>query len=111
MAKFHEMIGFANTVETEPGIYEEKISEFSYYGDVYKNNRNLQTANNVNDNVTVSNQISINADQFAIQNFYNIRYVVFMGVKWKVANADLQTPRIILTLGGVYNGEQARIAE
>lgn len=111
MAKFHGIVGFINTVETEPGVHEEVPTERTYFGDVTKNARGLQSSNNVNDNVSVSNIISISADEFAIQNFYNIRYVVFMGVKWKVSNADVQMPRIVLTLGGVYNGEQAGIAE
>ena len=107
MAKWYGAIGFAETVETEPGYWEERIEERLYAGDLLQNNRRLQTSDSINDNINVSNQISIVADPYADQNFYAIRYVEFKGTRWKVINAEVQFPRLILSLGGVYNGEQA----
>lgn len=107
MAKWYGVIGFAKTVETEPGLWVEQINERSYAGDLLSNNRRLQSSDSVNDNINVSNQISIVTDPYADQNFYAIRYVEFRGTKWKVTNAEVQFPRLILSLGGVYNGEQA----
>ena len=104
MAKFYGPIGFAETVETSPGIWEEQITERSYYGELPRNTRALQTSDSVNDNINVSNEISIVADPFAEQNFYSMRYVEFMGAKWKITNVDVKHPRLILTIGGVYNG-------
>lgn len=104
MAKFYGPIGFAETVETRPGVWEEKIMERYYCGDVIRNTRRLQSADQVNDNITVSNEISIVADPFANGNFHAIRYVGFMNAKWKVTNVDVQYPRLTLQLGGVYNG-------
>lgn len=105
MAKWFGKIGYAETVETDPGIYVEKITEREYYGDVTRNTRNLQTSGSVNDNVNISNNISIVADPFANQNFHSMRYVEFMGALWKVSNVEVQHPRLILSVGGVYNGE------
>lgn len=105
MARFYGVVGFANTVETKPGVYEEQITERSYYGNVIRNIRRLQTADQVNDNVNVVNEISIVADPYANENFHAIRYVEFMGTAWKVPNVEVQPPRLILTLGGRYNGK------
>ncbi len=103
MAKFYGKIGFAKTVETTPGVWEEEIVEHEYYGDVIRNTRRLQSADKVNDDINVSNEISIVADPFVTENFHAMRYVVFMGSKWKVSNVEIQYPRLILTLGGLYN--------
>lgn len=104
MAKFYGAIGFAETVETDPGIWEEKIVEHSYSGDVIRNIRNLQTpTESVNDNINVSNEISIVADPYANQNMYAMRYIVFQGVKWKISSVNVNYPRLILTIGGLYN--------
>lgn len=107
MAKWFGAIGFAETVETSPGVWQERITEVNYYGDVMRNSRNLQTTDQLNDNVNIANQISIVADPFANQHFHNMRYVAYMGAKWKVTTVEVQRPRLILTIGGLYNGEQA----
>ena len=107
MAKFYGPIGFADTVETDPGIWEEQIVEHSYYGDIVRNTRKLQTSSNsVNDNVDVTNEISIVADPYAEQNMYAMRYIVFMGNKWKINSVEVNYPRLILTIGGLYNVQQ-----
>lgn len=111
MAKFYGTIGYAETVETEPGIWEEQITERSYYGDLIRNTRKLQTSEGVNDDVNLSNEISIVADPFAYQNFHSMRYVEYMGAKWKIINVEVQHPRLILSVGGVYNGVSSRITE
>lgn len=105
MAKFYGKIGFAEMVESEPGVWEEKISEHLYYGDVIRNTRRIQNSDSVNDNVDVSNEISIVSDPYANENFHSMRYVEFMGSKWKVTTVDVQYPRLILSLGGGYNGQ------
>lgn len=105
MAKFYGKIGYANTVETKPGVCEEQIVERSYYGDLIRNTRRLQSADQVNDNINISNEISIVADPYATNNFHTMRYAVFMGTKWKISNVEVSYPRLILTLGGVYNGQ------
>lgn len=106
MAKWYGVIGYATTIkETSPGIWKEEITERNYYGDVIRNSRRLQTADQLNDNINVSNEISIVSDPFANENFHSIRYVEFMGAKWKITNIEVRYPRLLLTIGGVYNGE------
>lgn len=103
VAKFYGVIGYVETVETSPGIFEEQPTEHNYFGDLIRNTRMLQNSGNVNDNINIGNQISIIADPFAYQNFHSMRYVEFMGAKWKITNVEVQYPRLILTIGGVYN--------
>ena len=105
MAKYYGMIGFEQSAETKPGVWTENIIEFPYYGEVIKNTRRLQDAGQVNDNVNISNELSIVADPFAVKNFHTMRYATFMGTKWKVSSVEVQYPRLILTLGGIYNGK------
>ena len=104
MAKFYGEIGFGVMTEVKPGVYKNVIVKKNYYGDLIRNNRSLQSANQLNDNVNISNEISIVADPYARENFHSILYVTFMGTKWKVTNADVQYPRLVLSVGGVYNG-------
>ena len=105
MAKFYGAIGYAKTVETMPGVWTEQITERDYYGDVIRNSRRLQSSDKVNDDISISNQISIVADPYAINNFHSMRYATYMGVKWKIKGVEYNHPRLILTLGGVYNGK------
>lgn len=103
MAKFYGPIGFAKTVETTPGVWEEQIVERNYRGELTRNNRRLQNTNQLIDDITIANEISIVADPYVNENFHTMRYVKFMGTKWKVNNIDVQYPRLILSLGGIYN--------
>ena len=103
MAKFCGVIGYALTKETEPGIWEEQIVEVEYFGDVIRNTRRINAPGKVNDDISISNQISIIADPFANNNFHAMKYVVFMGAKWKVSEVTVEYPRLILSIGGLYN--------
>ena len=105
MGRFYGEVGYATTVETAPGVWEEQIVTRNYYGDVLKLVNKYQSAEKVNDNFVVENRLSIVADPYAYEHFYAIRYVVWLGTKWKISSAEVQRPRLILTLGGVYNAQ------
>ena len=104
MPKFFGKVGFGMTQETSPGVWVDKITERNYRGDITKMVRRLEGSEYLNDNLTVSNTISILADAFANENLFAIRYVHWAGARWKVSNVEVQRPRLILTLGEVYNG-------
>lgn len=105
MAKYFGMIGFTETVETEPDYWEDTIKEYPYSGDLKRNTRRLESSSDGTlDNVNISNVISILADPYARENFHNMRYVEFRGNKWKVTSIEDLYPRLELTLGGLYNG-------
>ena len=103
MAKYYGKIGFFTTTEVKPGVWQKQITEKNYFGDVLKNTVRQQSNDNLNDNIVVSNQISIVADPFANENFHSIIYVEYMGAKWKVSNVDVEYPRLKLSIGEVYN--------
>ena len=104
MAKFHDKIGYAQTTETAPGVYEEAITERDYYGDIVQNRRLLRAGDQVNPDISLGNSISIVADAYAREHFFAIRYAEWSGVRWTVQDVEVQPPRLILHLGGVYNG-------
>ena len=107
MAKFYGPIGYAETVEVVPGKWVEQITERIYFGDLIRNTRRLQSTDQLNDDINISSEISIIADPYAIQHFSSMRYVGLWGSRWKITNVDVQSPRLILSVGGLYNGEQA----
>ena len=104
MARFYGVVGYAVNVKKAPGVWDEQITERGYYGDVFRNARRLEPGDTVIDDLRVNNSISIMADTYANAHFFAIRYVKWMGTRWKVTNVEVQRPRLILTFGGVYNG-------
>lgn len=104
MAKYHGYVGYAIDVEAYPGVWEQSIVEHTYYGDVFKNKVTMQQSSIVNPNLSLSNNISIVADAFAFENYYAIRYVTYLNKKWTVTAIEVERPRLILTIGGLYNG-------
>jgi len=107
MGRFHGRVGYGETVETEPGVWEDSIVEHSYFGDVVRNARNLREGENLNPDLSVQNSISIVADAYANDHFFAIRYVEWAGVLWTVSSVEVQAPRLLLRLGEVYNGPVA----
>ena len=108
MAKFWEPVGYGVTEEVTPGVWKDRIVERNYSGDVLQNYRKISPGESINDNIDVSNRLSIVSDPYAMNHFHQIKYVKWMGAYWKVTTVDAsQRPRLILTVGGVYNGETA----
>jgi hypothetical protein len=104
MARFYGRIGYGETVEKAPGVYVDDIVEYSYYGDVIRNSRYLREGENLNADLSVQNSISIVADAYANEHFFAIRYIEWAGALWTVSSVEVQSPRLILRLGEVYNG-------
>lgn len=113
MAKFFGQIGFAMTVEKPEGsgVWVDEVFERNYYGDVNRIVRRWDSGQQVNDDISLNHQISILSDPFINQNIPWMKYVRWNGSVWKVSSVEVQYPRLILSLGGVYNGEQARSAD
>lgn len=106
MAKFFGEIGFVKNEETKPGVWRPKKITRKYYGEIIRNMRRYEPSSQVNDDLEVSNEISIIADQFANENLYAMKWVKFMGAKWKIKSVDIRYPRLVLTVGGVYNEQE-----
>jgi hypothetical protein len=111
MARFYGRVGYAESlVETAPGVWVDNIVEYQYYGDVVRNARNLHEGSNLNFDLNVQNSISIVADEYANDHFFAIRYVEWAGVLWTVSAVEVQSPRLLLRLGEVYNGPTPAVA-
>ena len=105
MAKFYGPVGYAEQKEKSPGVWVEEIVEYMYAGDLLDNRMRYQSTDKLNDDLNIANRVSIIADPYAMENFHKMRYIGFQGSFWKISNVEVQYPRLILTIGGVYNGE------
>jgi hypothetical protein len=110
MARFFGRVGYGETVEVTPGVWEDNIVERSYFGDVIRNARNLREGENLNMDLSVQNSISIVADAYANDHFFAIRYVEWAGTLWTVSSVEVQSPRLLLRIGEVYNGPTPAVA-
>lgn len=107
MAKFYGEIGYGESVEAAEGVWKDVITVRNHYGDVLRNSRTLREGEKVNNDLSVGNSISIVADAYANEHFFAMRYIKWAGTLWTISNVDVQSPRLILRLGGVYNGPTA----
>ena len=104
MARYYGKVGYGSAVENSAGVWVDEITERSYYGDVIRNTQKPEPGESLNDDITVGNSISIISDQYAIQNISKIVYAEWSGERWTVTNVEVKSPRLILSLGSVYNG-------
>lgn len=104
MTRFYGKVGYGVTVETAPGVHEDVITEFSYFGDVVRNSLKFREGQSVNNDLSVSNSISIVADAYANEHFFAMRYVEWAGALWTISDVEVQSPRLLLMLGDIYNG-------
>jgi len=104
MARFYGKVGYGESTDKGNGVHDLVITERAYSGDVVRNYKRSDTPDRVNDDFSVSNSISIVSDTYANEHFFAIRYVEWAGVLWKVVEVESENPRLILRLGGVYNG-------
>jgi hypothetical protein len=103
MPKCSGIIGYALAVETQPGVWTESITEKTYYGDVVKDNRRIVDQSQINDNLNISNNISVVCNSFMFKNMAFMKFITFIGSKWEISSVDIKPPRIIITIGGIYN--------
>ena len=107
MAKCYCEIGYGIDEETVPGVWRKSLIKKMYYANIIRNNRSLSSSDKINDDININNSFSILSDPFAVDNIHNMLYIEYMGIKWKISTVDIEFPRLILNVGGVYNGEQA----
>lgn len=108
MPKFYGKVGYVETLETAPSVWTEVKTERNYYGEIIENRASwIHAQEQVNDNLNISNRISILCDPYIMEHFSAIKYVELFGALWKVTSVQVQYPRLILSIGGVYNGESS----
>lgn len=103
MAKCSGIIGYALAGETQPGVWGEDIIEKKYYGDVVRDNRKILDQEEINGHININNSISVVSNSFMLENMAYMRYITFMKSKWKITSVDIKPPRIIISIGGLYN--------
>lgn len=104
MARYCGLTGFSSTVETAPGVWEDIITERKYYGDISKDFRKSSDENKIIRDVSINNLFSIVADPFAFENLEFIKYVKYLGIAWTVESVEVQYPRLLISVGGRWNG-------
>lgn len=107
MARFSGDVGFIENVETDTSKWINRETVRHYYGDVQRMVKRTENGFGVNSTVNINNEISIVADPFARDHFFAIQWVLWQGVKWKVTDVEVLYPRLILSLGGIWNGDEA----
>lgn len=105
--RFFGKVGYQIETESTDSVWAKTMVAKSYFGDVIRNNTRRDTGDTINDQIDINNRISIVADPFAFENFQNMKYVEWLKQLWNIKSIELQPPRIILEVGGVYNGEVA----
>lgn len=108
MARYCGKIGFSISKETAPGIYEDDITERTYYGDVVRDLRKENRTDKIVRDVTISNSFSVVADPFAFENFQFIKYLKYMGIAWNVESVEVQYPRLLISVGGIWHGPDGK---
>lgn len=106
MAKYYGQVGYAVETEIRPGVWIPKIEKKTYYGDVLRVTKRIDQNGNLNDNISISNQFSLVADDYALTHFHMMRYVEWQGAKWAVKTVEVNRPRLIVSVGGVYHAQE-----
>lgn len=108
MSKFYGLVGYAVSREKNdpeyPSVWIEDVEERPYKGDIYRASKRSEGSDQVIDGIVLNSQISIVADEFAYSNYSTIKYVKWMNAYWHVTSVEVQRPRLVLTVGGVYHG-------
>ncbi len=105
MTRFFDKVGFAANGTLVDGVWSDSMTERDYYGDVLEITRSIEESDKVKDDFRLQNRISIVGDDYALENFSTIKYVSWGGVRWKVLNVTVERPRLVLSLGGVYDDQ------
>lgn len=105
MAKFYGEIGYVATTETKPGVWKSTVAKKMYSGDINRISRKWANTQSINGDINIMSEISIVADPFLIDNLHTIKYVKLHGQRWRVESIEYQPPRLLLSIGGLYNGE------
>lgn len=108
MARFYGAVGYSESQQTAPGVFQDVMTEKFYYGDIIRDSRRLEpSGEQLNTNVRVDNSFSLVADGYAIDNIVNMRYIKWNGLAWTITNVEVRHPRLILQIGDLWNGNTA----
>lgn len=104
MAKFAGLVTYVVTKETVPGVWAEVAESVTMRGDIIRKGAVVQNGDKVNDDVVLNHRVSLVADDYALGNYQDIKRIQIDGREWNINNIEVQRPRIIVTVGGLWNG-------
>lgn len=104
MARYYGAIGYGHEVEIRPGVIDEVITERQCMGDVIADGVKIGGDEKITPDVNLSNSFSVVLDPYALENIGAMRYIVWHGGRWTVSDIKVQHPRLIIRVGGLYNG-------
>lgn len=105
MAKYAGLVGYATDVQSSPGVWSQVIAPKRMRGDIIRQSSSNQNDDKVNSDVALVHRVSLVGDAFAFDNYFKIKWVTLYGQKWEVTTIEVQRPRLIVSLGGIWNGE------
>ena len=110
MAKYTGLVGYVTQVETAPGVWSSVENPKRMKGDIIRQSSSLQndyrsnTGNKVNSDISLNHRVSLIGDAYAFSSYFDIRWIEVDGRKWEVTSVEIQRPRIIVSLGGLWHG-------
>lgn len=102
--KYSGKVGYAVQTETAPGVWTKEIKEVHMYGDTLSYGAQPVSSDKVNQDVALSNEISLMGNPIIFENLSTLEYLILSGIKWEITSINLDPPRIKVALGGVWNG-------
>jgi hypothetical protein len=98
MARFAGFVGYVTQVESVPGVWSPVENPKYMRGDVIR-----QSSTSQNGDISLNHRVSLIGDSYTFNNYYNIKWVEIGSAKWSVTSVEIQRPRVIITLGGLWN--------
>lgn len=105
MAKFAGLVTYVTQVESRPGIWTDESISRLMRGDMLRKGSVGQNDDKVNSDISLNHRVSLVGDEYALNNYYDIKHIQLNGREWEVTSVEVQHPRLILTIGGLWNGE------
>lgn len=108
MAKYAGLVGYVTQEEKVPGVWSTVADPKPMRGDIIRASASSQndgrlSSDKINKDVTLNHRVSLVGDAYAFGNYYNIKWIEIDGAKWEVSSVELQRPRLIVTVGGLWN--------
>jgi hypothetical protein len=110
MSKYAGLVGYVTQEESVPGVWSQVEKTSTMKGDIIRqsstngNGARISDTGKINDDISLSHRVSLLGDAYAFNNYYAIKWIKIDGHKWQVTSVELQRPRIIITVGGLWNG-------
>lgn len=110
MAKFAGLVGYVTQEESAPGVWSPVENPKPMKGDIIRqsstngNGSRIGDTGKVNDDITLGHRVSLLGDAYAFENYFSIKWVQIGSKKWTVTSVEMQRPRVIVSLGGLWNG-------